>query len=316
MIAPLALLLFAVMANSVGSRLLRGAAWTRRSPALAIMIWQALTISIVMAAFLAGLALAFPSTPASASVAGFIEACGSALRQQYQTPGGQALGGVGGLVAFAVAMRTIFCVAAGFREVRSRRATQHLNLTVASQPHPQWPISVVEHDTAAAYCVPGRRARIVFTSAAMAQLEDGEVDAVIAHEHAHLHGHHDLVLSMFGALRRAFPRVAAMSIAVDEVAQLVEMRADDVALRGTGRFSLAKALVGLSEAPVPAGAVAASGSALVRLQRLAEPPRPLTRIGGLIVLTATFVLLLAPLVIAVEPAAAAAMMNTCPIIMG
>ncbi|HJT91201.1 MAG TPA: M56 family metallopeptidase [Mycobacterium sp.] len=316
MIAPVTLLLFAVMANSVGSRLLRDAAWTRRSPALAIMVWQALTVSIVMAVFLAGLALVFPSIPASASVAGFIEACASALRQQYLTPGGQALGAVGGFVAVAVAVRTIYFGAAGFRAVRSSRATQHLNLAVTSQPHPRWAVSVVEHDVAAAYCVPGRRARIVFTSAAMAQLDDGEVDAVIAHEHAHLHGHHDQVLAMFGALRRAFPRLAAMSIAVVEVAHLVEMRADDVALRGTGRFSLAKALVGLSEAPVPAGAVAASGSALARLQRLAEPPRPLTRIGGLFAVTSAFVLLLAPLAIAVEPAAVAAMMNTCPIIMG
>ena len=316
MMAPVALLLFAVIANSVGSRLLRGAAWTRRSPALAIMVWQALAIAIVTAVFLAGLALVFPSLPASASVASFIEACASALRQQYQTPAGQVFGGVGGLVASAVAIRTAYCLMAAFDVVRRRRATQHIHLAVASRPHPRWAVSVVEHVAAAAYCVPGRHARIVFTSAAMAQLDDAEVDAVIAHEEAHLHGRHDVVLAMFVALRRAFPGVAAMSIAHDEVSQLVEMRADDVALRGTERFTLAKALVGLSEAPIPAGAVAASGAALVRLQRVAEPPRPLSRWGGLMAVALTGVLLLIPLAIAVEPAAAAAMMSTCPIITG
>lgn len=316
MIAPGALLLFAVIANSVGSRLLRGAAWTRRSPALAIMVWQALTVAIVAAVFLAGLALVFPSLPASASVASFIEACVSALRQQYMTPAGQVLGGVGGLAAAAVAIRTGFCLITAFDVVRRSRATLRIHLAVASRQHPRWPVSVVEHDAAAAYCVPGRHSKIVFTSSAMAQLDDAALDAVIAHERAHLHGRHDVVLAMFVALRRAFPGTAAMSIAYDEVSQLVEMRADDVALRGTKRSSLAKALVSLSEGPIPVGAVAASGSALLRLQRLAEPPRPLSRWGGVMAVALSGALLLIPLAIAVEPAAAATMMSTCPIITG
>lgn len=316
MIAPVALVLFAMIANSVGSRLMRGAGWTRRSPALAIAVWQALVVSIVMAVVLAGLALAFPSIPASASVADFIEACTSALRQQYQTPAGRVLGGAGGIVATAITMRAVICLVAAFMVVRRSRAAQYLNLAVTSRPHPRWGVSIVEHEAAAAYCIPGRPATIVFTSAAMAQLDEREVEAVIAHERAHLRARHDVVLAMFAALRRAFPGVAAMSIALDEVAQLVEMQADDVALRCTNRFTLAKALVGLSEAPIPAGAVAASGSALARLHRLAEPPRPLGSTGRLMAVTLTSVLLLAPLAIAVEPAAAAAMMSTCPIITG
>lgn len=313
MMAPLTLALFAVLVNSVGSRLLYGARWTRRSPGLGILMWQALTVSVVMAGVLVGLALVFPSLPASASVANLIEACSSALREKYQTPGGQTLGIAGGIVTLALVTRAAFCGIAAWRTMYVNRSAQHQHLDLASRRDPMLGISVVEHSTAAAYCIPGRRARIVFTSAAMARLDASEVSAVIAHERAHLRGRHDLVLVLFGALRSAFPGLASMRLAQSEVAQLLEMRADDRALRSTDRFTLAKALVGLSQSPVPAGAVAATGSAIARLSRFAEPPRPFRWIGGLFVCTTVVLLLIAPVAIVIEPAASAAFMAYCPI---
>ena len=60
----------------------------------------------------------------------------------------------------------------------------------------------------------------------------GELAAVLAHERAHLRERHDLVLLPFTALRRAFPRSATCAGAHRAVALLVEMLADDRALRG------------------------------------------------------------------------------------
>lgn len=311
--APLGLAIFAIIVNSAGSRMLRGARWTRRAPGLGILMWQALTLSVLMAGILVGVALVFPSLPASADVATFLEACTSALRQQYQTPGGQALGIVGGLVAAGISTRLGYCAITAVRTIRHTRASQHQHLAITSRLDPRWQVRVVEHSTAAAYCIPGHQAKIVFTSSAMSDLDDGQVSAVIAHERAHLRGRHDLVLALFGALRTAFPSVASMKLAQPEVAQLLEMRADDCALRSTDRLTLARALVCLSQAPVPAGAVAATSSALARLNRFAEPPQPLKRGAGLLITALTLTLVVAPLAIAIGPAAATAFAAYCPI---
>ena len=42
----------------------------------------------------------------------------------------------------------------------------------------------------AAYCVSGRPPAIVVTTAALGALDDRQLDAVVAHERAHLAGHH------------------------------------------------------------------------------------------------------------------------------
>lgn len=313
MIAPIALVTYAVVVNSVGSRLLRGAAWTRRAPALAVALWQALTASVILAGTLAGLALVFPSLPASASVASFLRACTAALRQQYETPAGQALAITGGLLFVGVVGRTAYSVITAFRAIRMSRQVQLQHLAIASSSHPQWPVSVIDHVTAAAYCIPGREPRLVFTSAALAQLTDEQAAAVVAHERAHLRGRHDLVLALFAGLRDAFPFLASTRMAQAEVARLIEMRADDIALQNTDRFTLASALVGLSQAPVPAGAVGATSSALARLHRMATPPKPLQWAAALFVAAVAFALLVAPLVIVAEPAVAAAGMSYCPV---
>lgn len=313
MIAPLALGVFALLANSIGSRLLRDARWTRRAPGLGIIVWQALMASVVLAIMLAGLALALPSLPISAGLASLIDACVSALRQQYHTPGGIGLSVAGAILAVGIAGRVSYCTTSALNKIRRDRLTQHQHLALAARYDNTWQVSVVEHDTPAAYCIPGRRSKVVFTTGALSNLDDEEVRAVIAHEHAHLRGRHDLVLALAGALRQTFPRLACMKIGQAELARLLEMRADDIALRTTARLGLAKALVTLSNGPLPAGALGAGSSALARLHRLVDPPRSIRWPGYLLVAAATATLLLLPLVIAAEPAAIAAAMNYCPI---
>lgn len=313
MIAPLALGVFALLANSLGSRLLRNARWTHRAPGLGIIVWQALMASVVLATMLAGLALALPSLPVSAGLASLIDACVSALRQQYHTPGGIGLSVAGAILAVGIVGRVSYCTTSALNKIRRDRLTQHQHLTLAARFDNTWQVSVVEHHTPAVYCIPGRRSKVVFTTGALSSLGDEEVRAVIAHEHAHLRGRHDLVLALARALRQAFPRLACMKLGQAELARLLEMRADDIALRTTDRLVMAKALVTLSNGPLPAGALGAGSSALARLHRLVDPPRSIRWPGFLLVAAATATLLLLPLVIAAEPAAIAAAMNYCPI---
>lgn len=313
MITPLALGVFALLANSLGSRLLRGARWTRHAPGLGILVWQALTASVVLATMLAGLALALPSMPVSASLASLIDACVSALRQQYQTPGGLGLSIAGAILALGIAARVSYCTASAFRKIRRDRLVQHQNLTLAARYDNTLQVSVVDHHAPAAYCIPGRRSKVVFTTGALSSLDDEQVRAVIAHERAHLRERHDLVLALAGALRRSLPRLASMRIGQAELAKLLEMRADDIALRNTDRLVMAKALVTLSAGPLPAGALGAGSSALARLHRLVDPPRSIRWPIRLILTAGTVTLLVLPLVIAAEPAAIAAAMNYCPL---
>jgi len=276
-------------------------------------MWQALTVSVILAVVLAGLALAFPALPASASLAEVIKACTMGLRQRYQTPGGLGVAVIGGVTSAGILIRVGYCLAAGFRRTRRSRIAQHQVLDIAARHDAPRRVTVIEHSTPTAYCIPGRPPKVVFSTAAMAVLDDAQIGAVLAHERAHLRGRHNVVLAMFGALRDAFPRVTSIRMARTEVAQLLEMRADDVALRSTDRLALANALVDLSHGAVPAGAVSATGSALARLERIALPRRPLTLLGRMSIAMMATVLVVAPLFIAVEPAVAASALPFCPI---
>ena len=86
---------------------------------------------------------------------------------------------------------------------------------------------------------------------------------------AHLRARHDLVLEMFTAVHAAFPRFVRSARALDAVRLLVELLADDAAVRATGPTPLARALVTCASGPTPSGALAAGGPhTLLRVRRL------------------------------------------------
>jgi len=166
---------------------------------------------------------------------------------------------------------------------------------------------VVDYPSAAAYCLPGlrSRSRIVVSVGALELLGRGELAAVLAHERAHLRERHDLVLLPFTALRRAFPRSATCTGAHRSVALLVEMLADDRALRARPARELVSALVRFGTAgacPAPAGALAAAegeGEVAARVARLVQPVRPLPTAAVAAVCLAAAVLVAAPVTLLV-----------------
>lgn len=66
---------------------------------------------------------------------------------------------------------------------------------------------VLDTPQPAVYCVPGRPATIVLTTGALAVLDEPQLLAVLAHEHAHLAGRHHLLVTLGKAARAAFPGV-------------------------------------------------------------------------------------------------------------
>jgi Zn-dependent protease with chaperone function len=154
---------------------------------------------------------------------------------------------------------------------------------------------VVDAPERAAYCVAGRPNAIVVTSAALDALTDRHLQAVLAHERAHLAGRHHDVLTFARAFAAAIPWLTLFSRGAREIARLLEISADDAAARSHGSQTLLDALLALSVgAPTPHGAVGAAASdVLARAEHLAAPFTARKQWTAGLLLTATTLLIAA-----------------------
>ncbi|MDI3195229.1 M56 family metallopeptidase [Pseudarthrobacter sp. AL07] len=316
MIVALSLLSYALTLAVAGPRLLRAGSWADRSPRLAIAAWQALTVTVLASAALAGLALTFPTMTVSADLAELLRACVMAIREQYASPGGAAAGATGAVLSLAILGRTMWCLGSGLAGMARERTRHSRILDVVGHTDTHRDVVVLDSAEPAVYCLPGRRRRTVVTIGALQALDEAQLDAVLAHEHAHLTERHDLILGLARALASAFPAVALFRTAAEETARLIELRADDAAAARSGRLTVAAALLAVATGSIalaPAVALAAGGAgAAARVRRLIPPHQPLgsarTAAGSLAV-AALFAL---PVLLLGGPAAAAAGQNLCP----
>ena len=304
-----ALLAVVAIGSALGASALARASWPRRSPAAAILLWQALGLASGLAAVGTLLGLAMPASNTgvvrSALRVGVLFGTGGVFRVAG------AFWATGTVPAFLVAVR-LTCLATGLAlfallcwvlvavcagVLQARRRHRAL-LTLLAHGDPKVPGAlVVDYPTAAAYCLPGLRSRIVVSVGTLELLGRGELAAVLAHERAHLRERHDLVLLPFTALRRAFPRSATCTDAHLAVALLVEMLADDHTLRTRPACELVSALVRFGTAgtcPAPAGALAAGGEVAARVSRLMQPVRPLPTAAVAAICLAAALLVAAP----------------------
>ena len=268
---------------------LAGAQWTTRAPALALLLWQAIGLAGGLVALEAAATVALaPAGPTHLQALGALVA-GDVQRLPLWA--GLALA-LGVLVLLQLLSALLGSAAVTLRARRSNRALVDL---VSTRNPLLAGTRVVAHETPVAYCLPGLRSRVVLSRGVLSLLRDDELRAVLAHEAAHVEQRHDLVVLPFAALRSTFPVLRGVRTAVAEVALLVEMLADDRAARRHPREVLARALYKVGAAQVPAGGLAAGGSAvLLRAQRLLEPPPALSPRGRLAVLGTTVVVLALP----------------------
>ncbi|OMH27811.1 hypothetical protein BKD30_02415 [Tersicoccus phoenicis] len=254
------------------------ARWPARSPALALVLWQAIALSggmCMIGALLAfGLApaghdLVSASTAVLASVGGGIDP-GSTL-------------GVLSVFALCAAVllggHLLLTLGLTWRRISQRRRAHRDALRLLSRPVTRdGPESdnrmrdgtvrdntiVVDHPTPLAYCLPGGTKSVTVLSDGLLQaLEPGELDAVLAHERAHLSQHHHLLLLAFAAWRSSLPWLPTSRLALGAVTDLVEMLADDEALHTVNRATLVRAIAivgGASAAADGTSAVDAAGT--------------------------------------------------------
>jgi len=303
----------AVGSSRTASALMR-ASWPRRSPAAAILLWQALGLAAGLAAVGALLAVGVSGegNRPTGVVGGLGRLASRLVSGRLLDPHASPLVTAVRATALAagLALLTVLCLmlVLAFAEAIGARRRQRELLALLAHGDPKAPGAlVVDYPAAAAYCLPGIRSKIVVSAGALDLLAPAELAAVLAHERAHLRARHDLVLIPFTSLRRTFPRSRVITQAHRTVALLVEMMADDRALRVRGLLAreLATALLRFGTAGTactPAGALAAAeGELTARVNRLLTPPPPLSRLLQAGVVLAAVLLVTVPLLLLVLP---------------
>ncbi|MET9673564.1 M48 family metalloprotease [Streptomyces sp. NPDC006482] len=206
-------------------------------------------------------------------------------------------------LALAIGLSVLSLPAAAFvrRLARARRVrVRHAGvLRIVGRYDPDLRATVLDDDRPAVYCLPGRSRRVVVSSGAVHTLTPAQLAAALAHERAHISGRHHLLVAATEAFGAVFPRLPLARYGGASVPLLLEMAADDRALRRCTRDALATALYALASGRAPRSAFAAGGpSAALRMRRILTPysaGHPVLR-GLLTIASAT--LAMAPLVIA------------------
>jgi Zn-dependent protease with chaperone function len=270
-VAALGLLVLGVALAEPVSRALAAARWPARDPVGALLVWQAVGLAGGLA--LVGAGVVYGLAPLGQDL-------GSALAVLAARPAAVVTVGANHLLglAFGVGLACWLLgvmAATTARTLRTRRRHCDL-LDVLATPWPAVPgTHVLDHAAPVAYCLPGRRARLVLSVGTLEALDPAQVVAVLAHERAHLRERHDLVVLPFVAWGATAPFVPGMVRAQVAVAALIEMRADDVASAHTRPAELARALRTVGGA-APAAAIGSFVTALdQRLARITAPPAPL-----------------------------------------
>jgi Zn-dependent protease with chaperone function len=308
------LVLYAACVGTLGSRMLGRASWPGRAPLLAIVTYLAAALSVVAALGLAGLTLAIHATALAGGLSTLIGACVLRLRDAYATPGGATVAALGLTLTGAIAARTVVTAATHLRASR-RHALRHAEAARLVGRHEPIPGAVlVDHAQPAAYCVAGPQPTVIVTSGALRALDPGQLDAVLAHERAHLTYHHHRLLAIARIGSQVLPFVPLTRDMAPQVERLIELHADDAATRAHDGEVLATALVALAGTVSPQQALAAAATdAVQRIHRLLGPAEPLGRIRRQLLRAGACALALTPVLLALTPAVVALALGRVPV---
>lgn len=191
--------------------LLSRAAWPARRPGWALLLWQLIAVagglSMIVALLLLGGAII------------------QDLPDEYDW--------IAFLAPAALAAYLLVHLAITIVQFERQRRRHLELLLLLSSPHPTQARTRVLDDAApVAYCLPrGIGSVTVLSQGLLDELHPDELNAVIAHERAHVEQRHEVLLVAFKAWREALPWFPIAKRAESEVAALVEMRADDSARR-------------------------------------------------------------------------------------
>lgn len=283
--------------------LLARAHWPSRAPGTALVLWQAIALAGGLS--MIGAFVTYGLIPFGPNL---LTALAELVRHLFDgtLPDAANLGHIFALcIAVLFAGHLLLNLALTFARTERQRS-RHLSLiNLLSAPMPDRPDTrVLDHPAPVAYCLPGVTRSVTVLSEGLVSLLDSEqLQAVIAHERAHLRQQHHLVLVAFKSWHSALPWFPIANRAETAVGLLVEMLADDQARRVVDDDTLATAIVLVASE----GADRPDGSTLEhlhagedegfvhsRVQRLLSPRPPLSVAARIVVLVASLALLLVP----------------------
>ncbi len=178
---------------------LERASWPHKAPRAAIALWQSIGVAGALAAVGAGVALAVEPLHT-----GLLSGLGELLQGSsagHPLPIKGIYEAIGlTLSANVVAILVAGVVVTASRTIASRRRHRIL-LDLVSVRSDQAPGAVLLSDSrATAYCLPGRRSRIVVSAGALDLLDSRELAAVVDHERGHVQERHHLILLPFSSM--------------------------------------------------------------------------------------------------------------------
>lgn len=208
--------------------------WQSKQPRLALYSW--------LAALAAGLVLS--AAAIAVLIVGALEADQANAGPQAIVPwviGWVALGAAGAIVALVLSAADDFGhrVKSQAQALRSRWAGWYVD--------PPFRIVTVDDDEPYACSLAGRPPEVYLSTGMRALLDDGACAAIIAHEKSHVARRHNFVLRVAAVNSACLPpRLAVSRRFRTSVLTLVEMVADDDAVRATSAKSVRNALHALS----------------------------------------------------------------------
>lgn len=192
------------------------------------------------------------------------------IPEQVATPG---LPGLLLVIAGGVVLTSAVSVKVGRAVLRSRdRSHDHAHAArIVGLPTERPDVFLLTAERPAAYCVPGRPNAIVVTTAAVQRLTGPQLNAVLAHEDAHIAGRHHQLLMFLRALAATLPHLPLFPRGAAAVGELLEMCADDTAARRHGSRALVAGMLELAGPVQPAGLAVGATAIAVRANRLLVP---------------------------------------------
>jgi beta-lactamase regulating signal transducer with metallopeptidase domain len=252
--------------------LLSGNAWTHRLPKVAAFAWAGVLAGTIAAAMGMVSVVSTGRRGLGHRVAERLVNC------WHHHEGGGAEWYTLNVVLLGAAALTMYVATRRYRRtLRQRRRHREALQFVVHAAGEQDDVCVLDHPVPVVYCVPAPNRPIVVSSGALDRLEDGELQAVLTHERAHLRHRHHILLTVVDALAAALAWLPTFRAARRHLPLLLEMTADEIAARRWGRRTVAMALRKLAVTPSPAGGLAAGGADHSQLgRRLArlEAPSP------------------------------------------
>jgi Zn-dependent protease with chaperone function len=221
------LVVLALAVVVVAPRVLTRSAWTIDRPRTALVAWS---VAVLLGAlgFVVGIALVVLADRPITDPFGLAESPTRGLN-----------------VGVAVLAVIAFVIAVRVRPGAEHRAVREAMRSGAA-PHREIDgtiVAVVEADHALACAVPGRSGGVLVSSGLADRLRTDELEAVVAHERAHLRQRHAAAVAVAESIERAVPWIPGARAMARSTRVLVEFAADDAAARRIGRDAVRRAVL-------------------------------------------------------------------------